>query len=55
MDRAHPRMNPDFRLSPDWRQMAMILFLAICEPRSLIVQSVFDRRLSDMIKERILW
>ena len=31
------------------------LFLAICEPRSSIVQSVFDCRLSDMIKEHILW
>ena len=30
------------------------LFPAICDPRSLIVQSVFDCRLSDMIKERIL-
>ena len=28
-------------------------FLAICDPPSLIVQSVFDCRLSDMIKERI--
>ena len=38
------------RLSPDRRQ---ILFLTICDPRSSIVQSVFDCRLSDMIKERI--
>ena len=30
------------------------LFPAICDPRSSIVQSVFDCRLSDMIKERIL-
>ena len=29
-------------------------FPAICDPRSLIVESVFDCRLSDMIKERIL-
>ena len=29
-------------------------FPAICDPRSSIVQSVFDCRLSDMIKERIL-
>ena len=30
------------------------LFPAICDPRSSIVQSVFDCRLSHMIKERIL-
>ena len=31
------------------------IFLAICDPRSSIVQSVFDWHMSDMIKERILW
>ena len=30
------------------------LFPAICDPRSSIVQSVFDCGLSDIIKERIL-
>ena len=30
------------------------LFPAISDPRSSIVQSVFDCRLSDMIRERIL-
>ena len=35
--------------------LSKTLFLAICEPRSSIVQSVFDCHLSDMIKERILW
>ena len=35
--------------------LSKTLFLAICEPRSSIVQSVFDCRLSDMIKERVLW
>ena len=30
------------------------LFPAICDPCSSIVQSVFDCRLSNMIKERIL-
>ena len=35
-----------------WRSKT--LFPAICDPRSSIVQSVFDCRLSDMIKERIL-
>ena len=30
------------------------MFPAICDRRSWIVQSVFDCRLSDMIKERIL-
>ena len=31
------------------------LILGICDPRSGIVQSVFDCRLSGVIKERILW
>ena len=33
-----------------WKTM----FPAICDPRSSIVQSVFNCRPSDMIKERIL-
>ena len=31
------------------------LFLASCDPRSLIVRNVFDCPLSCMIKEHILW
>ena len=31
------------------------LFLASCDPQSLIVWSVFDCHLSGMIKECILW
>ena len=46
----------DCRLSPDWRQTASkTLFLAICDPHSSIIQSVFDCHLSDMIKECVLW
>ena len=47
------RLSLDCRLSPDWRQMA-IKNIVSSDPRSSIVQSVFDCRLSDMIKERIL-
>ena len=37
----------------NWQSKTLIL--AICDPRSSIVQSVFDCQLSDMIKEQILW
>ena len=42
------------RLTGD-KWQSKTLFLAICDPRSLIVQSVIDCRLSNMIKGRILW
>ena len=41
------------RLTGD-KWQSKTLFPAICDPRSSIVQTVFDCRLSDMIKERIL-
>ena len=37
---------------PGDKWQSKTLFLAICEPRSSIVQSVFDRRLSGVIQER---
>ena len=36
------------------KRQSKTLFPAICVPRSSIVQSVFDCRLSDMIKEHNL-
>ena len=39
-----------FHLSPNWRQMAIkkTLFLANFDPRSLIVKTIFDCRLSSV-------
>ena len=46
-DKAVCRPNGD-----KWQSKTQ--FPAICDPHSLIVESVFDCRLSDMIKESIL-
>ena len=40
-------------LTDKWQSKT--LFLAICDPGSSLAQSVFDCRLSGVIKEPILW
>ena len=43
-----------YRFSLDWQQMEIeILFLAISDQGSAIVQCIFDCHLSGVIKERI--
>ena len=37
------------------KKQSKTLFLAICDPRSSIVKSIFDWRLSGVIKKGILW